>query len=249
MSNIKRAFENKKAFIGFLTAGDPTFEASFESIMALDRAGADLIEIGIPFSDPIAESAVVQAANVRAISNGMTTDRAFELAQRVRRETSTPLCFVTYLNPVFKYGYDRFFSRCREVGVEGLVCPDLPFEEKGEAEQIAEKYEVDIISVIAPADDERIKAIVGQAGGFVYLSAGAKIGSDPLSSVAAIRRCSDIPAACNSTVENAAFIAAYADGAIITSEFAALVEEYGENAAEEIYALAQKTAQAIHAAE
>lgn len=248
MSNIKAAFENKKAFIGFLTAGDPTFEASLENILALDRAGADLIEIGIPFSDPIAEGAVIQAANVRAIANGMTTDRALELAQRVRCETSTPICFVTYLNPVFKYGYDRFFSRCKEVGVDGLICPDLPFEEKDEAAHIAEKYGVDIISIIAPSDDERIKAIAQQARGFIYLNAGAKLGSDPLSTIDAVRGYTSLPAACICAAENAAYTAARADGAIITVELAMLVEEHAENAAEEIYAYAKKIAQAIHEA-
>lgn len=245
MSNIKSAFENKKAFIGFLTAGDPTFEASFENIMSLAEAGADLIEIGVPFSDPIAESGVVQAANVRAISNGMTTDRALELAERVRRETSVPICFVTYLNPVFKYGYDRFFFRCREVGVDGLICPDLPFEEKDEVQHIAKKYGVDVISVIAPSDEERIKTIAQQANGFIYLSAGARLGSDPLSSVDAIRRYTDVPTACICAARQAAQTAKQADGAIITDELALLIEEHGENAAEEIYAFAKKIAQSI----
>lgn len=257
MSNIKKAFENKKAFIGFLTAGDPTFEASFENIMALDKAGADLIEIGIPFSDPIAEGPVIQAANIRALSNGMTTDRAFELAQRVRRETDTPICFMTYLNPVFRYGYSRFFSRCREIGVDGLICPDLPFEEKHEAADIAENYGVDVISLIAPTSEERVKMIAAEAKGFIYIVSSmgvtgmrTEISTDLGSIMANVRAATDVPAAIGfgiSSPEAAAKMANLSDGAIMGSALVRLVEEFGESAADEIYGFARRVAEAVHA--
>ena len=163
MNKIHNAFENKKAFIGFLTAGDPTFEDSFNNIMAMVKGGADLIEIGIPFSDPIAEGPVIQDANIRALSHGMTTDRAFELAEKVRQNTDIPICFMTYLNPVFKYGYDRFFERCQKIGVDGLICPDMPYEEKHEAADVAQKYGVSVISLIAPTSEDRIKMIASEA--------------------------------------------------------------------------------------
>lgn len=256
MSNIAKAFENKKAFIGFLTAGDPTFEASFENIMALVKAGADLIEIGIPFSDPIAEGPVIQAANVRALSNGMTTDRAFELAERVRRETDTPLCFMTYLNPVFRYGYDRFFSRCAEIGVGGLICPDLPYEEKREAADIAEKYGVDVISLIAPTSEDRVKMIASEAKGFIYIVSSmgvtgvrSEISTDLGAIMASVRAATDVPAAIGfgiSSPETAAKMAGLSDGAIMGSALVRLVEEFGENAADKIYGFAKQIADAVH---
>ena len=132
MTKIEEAFQNKKAFIGFLTAGDPSLECTEKFIIKMEEAGAALIEIGIPFSDPIAEGPVIQSANVRALSNpnGCTTDQVFEMVERVSKKVSVPLVFLTYLNPVFKYGYDRFFARCASAGISGIIAPDMPLEEK-----------------------------------------------------------------------------------------------------------------------
>ena len=148
MTKIAEAFKNKKAFIGFLTAGDPSLECTEEFIIKMEEAGAALIEIGIPFSDPIAEGPVIQSANVRALSNpnGCTTDQVFEMVERVSKKVSVPLVFLTYLNPVFKYGYDRFFARCASARISGIIVPDMPLEEKGEVADIAAKYGVDVIS-------------------------------------------------------------------------------------------------------
>ena len=202
MNKIHNAFENKKAFIGFLTAGDPTFEDSFNNIMAMGKGGADLIEIGIPFSDPIAEGPVIQDANIRALSHGMTTDRAFELAEKVRQNTDIPICLMTYLNPVFKYGYDRFFERCQKIGVDGLICPDMPYEEKHEAADVAQKYGVSIISLIAPPSEDRIKMIASAAEGFVYIVSSlgvtgtrSEIKTDLSSIIDIVRQKTDIPCA------------------------------------------------------
>lgn len=256
MNKIKNAFENKKALVGFLTAGDPTFEASCENVLAMARAGADLIEIGIPFSDPIAEGPVIQAANIRALSKGMTTDRAFELVKRVREDINVPVCFMTYLNPVFKYGYDRFFGRCAEIGIDGLICPDMPFEEKEEAAEVARKYGVSIISLIAPTSENRIKMITESAEGFLYIVSSmgvtgvrGEIKTDLSVIMESVKRYAKVPAAIGfgiSTPEQAKQMAAISDGAIIGSAVVSLVEQYGENAAPKIYEYVKSLADAVH---
>lgn len=238
--DIKEAFLNKKAFIGFLTAGDPTFEESVENIKALAAGGADLIEIGIPFSDPIAEGPVIQAANIRALSNGMTIERVFELAERVRAEVDVPLVFMTYLNPVFAYGYDAFFKRCAEVGVSGIICPDLPFEEKSEVCAPASRYGIEVISLIAPTSEDRIKLIASEAEGFLYVVSSmgvtgerAEIKTDIASMMETVRSCAKVPAAIGfgiNTPEQAAEMAACADGVIVGSAIVHLVEKHGADA-------------------
>lgn len=257
MSNrIAKAFENKKAFVGFLTAGDPTFDASYENIMALINAGADLVEIGIPFSDPIAEGPVIQEADVRALNGGMTTDRAFELAAKVRSQTDIPLVFMTYLNPVFKYGYERFFAKCSEIGVDGLICPDMPFEEKSEADAVAKAHGISIISMIAPTSEERIKLIAESAEGFLYIVSSlgvtgvrSEIKTDLGSIMESVKKYAHVPAAIGfgiSTPEQAKKMSALADGVIVGSALVRLVEKYGENAAPEISKLASSLAEAAH---
>lgn len=257
MSNrISKAFENKKAFIGFLTAGDPTFDASYNNIMALINAGADLVEIGIPFSDPIAEGPVIQEADVRALKGGMTTDKAFELAAKVRVQTDIPLVFMTYLNPVFKYGYDRFFARCAEIGVDGLICPDMPFEEKGEADGFAKAHGVSLISMIAPTSEERIKQISESADGFLYIVSSlgvtgvrSEIKTDLASIMESVKKYAKVPAAIGfgiSTPEQAKKMSNLADGVIVGSAMVRLVEKYGENAAPEIEKYVKSMADAVH---
>ncbi|MDR1819598.1 MAG: tryptophan synthase subunit alpha, partial [Methanobrevibacter sp.] len=169
MSKIENAFKDGKAFIGFLTAGDPSKEKTIEYILAMDEAGADIVEIGIPFSDPIAEGVVIQDANIRALSKGLTTDDVFDIVKAVREKSNIPLVFLTYINPVFFYGYEKFFKKSNELGVDGIIIPDLPYEEREEISNYTDKYNVDIISLIAPTSDERIKMIAKQAKGFIYL--------------------------------------------------------------------------------
>lgn len=257
MSNrISRAFEKNKAFIGFLTAGDPTFDASYDNIMTLINAGADLVEIGIPFSDPIAEGPVIQNADVRALAAGMTTDRAFELAARVRANTDIPLVFMTYLNPVFKYGYDKFFAKCNEIGVDGLICPDMPFEEKSEADAAARAHDVSIISMIAPTSEERIRSIAESAEGFLYIVSSlgvtgvrSEIKTDLSSIMESVKKYTRVPAAIGfgiSTPEQAAKMARLADGVIVGSALVRLIEKYGEKAAPEIGKLAKALSEAAH---
>ena len=198
MSRIKKAFEGKKAFIGFLTAGDPSLEKTEEYILEMERAGADLIEIGIPFSDPIAEGIVIQEANIRALKNGVNVEQIFEMVERLRKKTEIPLVFLTYINPVYHYGYERFFERAKQTGLDGVIIPDLPFEEKGELKAAAEHNGVDIISLIAPTSQQRIEEIAADASGFIYIVSSmgvtgmrSEIKTDISSILSAIRRVTD----------------------------------------------------------
>ena len=169
MNRIYKAFENKKAFIGFLTAGDPVIDKTVDYILDMEQAGASLIEIGIPFSDPIAEGPTIQEANVRALKNKVTTDDVFEMVKKVREKSDIPLCFMTYLNVVFHYGYDEFFKKCQEVGIDGIILPDLPYEESQEVKDVCYNYDVTLISMIAPTSKDRVEMIAKEAKGFIYL--------------------------------------------------------------------------------
>ena len=172
ISKVTEAFSNGKAFIPFLTAGEPNIEKTENYILELEKAGADLIEIGIPFSDPIAEGVVIQEADLRSLKAGTTTDKIFDIVASVRRKTDIPLVFMTYLNPVFHYGYEPFFTKCEEVGINGIIIPDMPYEEKGELNDIARSHQVDVISLIAPTSEQRIQKIAADAEGFIYLVSG-----------------------------------------------------------------------------
>lgn len=259
MSRIKEAFENKKAFIGFLTAGDPSLEKTEEFIIEMERAGASLIEIGIPFSDPIAEGPVIQAANIRALSKQgvCTTDKILEMVSRVSKKVSVPLVFLTYANPVFKYGYDGFCKRCSEIGISGLIIPELPYEEKGEIEPIAEKYDVDIISLITPTSRERIDMIAKEAKGYVYLVSSlgvtgvrTEITTDIEKMVNDIRRVTDTPIAVGfgiGTPEQAKKYSALSDGVIVGSAIVRIIEKHRENAGKYIYDYVKEMVEAVKA--
>lgn len=236
---------NKKVFICFLTAGDPTADCTVEFILEMERAGADLVEIGIPFSDPTAEGVVIQEANIRALKNGMTTDGAFDIVRRVRERSQIPLAFMTYANPVFHYGYERFFTRCEELGVDAIIIPDMPYEEKQEMEEPANAHNVALISMIAPTSEDRIQRIASEAKGFIYVVSSmgvtgvrSEIRTDLGSIVESIRGVTDVPCAIGfgiSTPEQAKKMAAVSDGAIVGSAIVKLIAKHGEQAAPEIY--------------
>lgn len=255
MSRIKNAFDHGKAFIAFLTGGDPTIEKSEEYVMEMVRAGADLIEIGVPFSDPIAEGPVIQNANIRALSQGVTTDQLFDMVARLRKKTDVPIVFLMYLNSVFKYGYEKFTAKCQEVGLDGLIIPDLPYEEKQELAPIAAAHDVDVISLIAPTSEDRIKTIAADASGFIYVVSSmgvtgvrSEITTDLDSMIKAIKEASDKPAAIGfgiSTPEQAKKMAGIADGAIVGSALVKIVEKYGENAGEHIYEYVKSMKEAV----
>ena len=248
---IKDAFAGGKAFIAFITAGDPNLAATEEYILEMERAGADLIEIGIPFSDPIAEGVVIQEADLRALKSGTTTDKIFDM----RQKTDMPLVFMGYLNPVFHYGYERFFARCEECGISGIIIPDLPYEEKGECEAIAAAHGVDVISMIAPTSESRIRAIASEARGFLYVVSSmgvtgvrSEIKTDLASILSAIRKATDIPAAVGfgiNTPEQAAKIAAICDGVIVGSAIVRIVAQYGTEAGPHIYEYVKRMKEAL----
>ena len=242
MSRIKEAFENGKAFIAFVTCGDPDLETTGAVVREMVKNGADLIELGIPFSDPTAEGPVIQGANLRALNGGVTTDQIFEFVKELRRDVSVPMVFMTYANVVFSYGAERFISTCRKIGMDGLILPDLPYEEKEEFQPICRRFGLELISLIAPTSENRIARIAGEAEGFVYLVSSlgvtgmrSEIKTDLASIVEAIRRNTDIPCAIGfgiSTPEQAARMAGLADGVIVGSAIVRLIEKYGRQAPE-----------------
>ena len=235
---VRKAFENGKAFVAFLTAGDPSLDKTEEFIVEMARAGADLIEIGIPFSDPIAEGPVIQEANIRALSGGVTTDKIFDMVRKIRRKSNIPLIFMTYANVVYSYGTDRFLQTAAEIGMDGLILPDVPFEEKAEFDEPCKKYGLDLISLIAPTSHERISMIAKEASGFVYCvsSLGVtgvrkEITTDIGAMVKLVKEAKDIPCAIGfgiSTPEQAAKMAAVSDGAIVGSAIVKLCGQYGK---------------------
>ena len=239
MSRIENAFQGQKAFIPFVTGGDPTLDITEQLLYAMEEAGADLIEIGIPFSDPIAEGIVIQGANERALSAGCTTDKLFDMICRARKRVTVPMVFLTYLNPIYTYGKERFMKRCRECGIDGIIVPDMPFEEKGELSGVCEEYGVDIISLIAPTSKERIRMIAGDAKGYIYCVSSlgvtgvrSEIRTDIAGMVRLVRETTKIPCAVGfgiSAPEQARKMAELADGAIVGSAIVKLIAQYGKD--------------------
>lgn len=241
MSKIRQAFQNGKAFIPFITCGDPDLETTAKIVREAAANGADLIELGIPFSDPTAEGPVIQGANIRALAGGVTTDKIFALVRELRNDVKIPLVFMTYANVVFSYGADRFMAECRDLGVDGIILPDLPFEEKGEFADVARKYGVDMISLIAPTSADRATMIAKEAEGFIYIvsSLGVtgvrnEISTDISHIVEIIRSNTDVPCAVGfgiSKPEQAQKMAAVSDGIIVGSAIIRIIEKYGREAA------------------
>lgn len=240
MSNIRSAFENGKAFIAFITCGDPDLETTAAAVRAAVENGADLIELGIPFSDPTAEGPVIQGANLRALTGGVTTNKIFSLVKDLRQDVKTPFVFMTYANVIFSYGAERFLSTCRDIGIDGLILPDLPFEEKEEFLSVCHTYDVDLISLIAPTSENRIAMIAQEAEGFLYIVSSlgvtgmrSEIKTDLSSIVEVVRQNTDIPCAIGfgiSTPEQARKMADISDGAIVGSAIIKLLEKYGKDA-------------------
>ena len=244
MSRIQKAFVNKKAFIAFLTCGDPDLETTGAAVRAAVENGADLIELGIPFSDPTAEGPVIQGANLRALKRGVTTDKIFAFVKGLRQDVKVPLVFMTYANVVFSYGTERFLSACQGIGIDGLILPDVPFEEKEEFLPACRKYNVDLISLIAPTSENRIAMIAKEAEGFLYIVSSlgvtgtrSEIKTDLASIVSVVRQNTTIPCAIGfgiSTPEQAAKMAGFSDGVIVGSAIVELLEQYGASAPKKI---------------
>ena len=255
MSNIYKAFADGKAFIPFITCGDPDLATTGAAIRAMAANGADLIELGIPFSDPTAEGPVIQGANLRALQGGVTTDKIFDFVREVRKDVKIPFVFMTYANVVFSYGADKFISTCAEIGIDGLILPDLPYEEKDEFLPTCRKYGVDLISMIAPTSADRIAMIAREAEGFLYIVSSlgvtgtrSEIKTDLASIVDVVRQNTKTPCAIGfgiSTPEQAHKMAAIADGAIVGSAIIKLLEQYGKDAPEKIGAYVKSIKDAL----
>ncbi|MGB4311923.1 MAG: tryptophan synthase subunit alpha [Natronincolaceae bacterium] len=240
MNKIRSAFTDGKAFIAFITCGYPDLETTAAAVRAAVENGADLIELGIPFSDPTAEGPVIQKANLCALNGGVTTDKIFALVKDLRRDVKVPIVFMTYANVVFSYGPERFISICQEIGIDGLILPDLPFEEKGEFLSICRQYGLALISLIAPTSKSRVGRIAKEAEGFLYIVSSlgvtgmrSEIKTDIASIVKVIRKNTDIPCAIGfgiSTPEQAKEMADIADGVIVGSAIIKLLEKYGKDA-------------------
>ena len=250
---IKDAFTDKKAFVAYLMAGDPDLSSSAEYILAAQEAGADLIEIGIPFSDPIAEGEVIQRASIRALEAGTRLDGVFDMVASIKDRLRVPVVFMTYLNPVFVYGYDRFFAKCKEIGICGLIIPDLPFEEKAETDAAAEKYGIEVVMLVAPTSKERTARIAAESKGFVYLVSSmgvtgvrSDITTDLTSIIADIKAVTEVPVAVGfgiSTPEQAEQYSVMADGVIVGSAIVRIIGENGKAARQAVfdYVKAMKT--------
>ena len=257
LSKIKEAFAKGKAFIPFITCGDPDLETTKAVVKSMAANGADLIELGIPFSDPTAEGPVIQGANLRALTGGVTTDKIFDMVRELRKELTLPMVFMTYANVVFSYDADKFISTCTEIGIDGLILPDLPYEEKEEFSDICKKYGVDLISLIAPTSENRVAMIAREAEGFIYIVSSlgvtgvrSEIRTDISSLVKLVRENSSVPCAVGfgiSTLEQAAKMADISDGAIVGSAIVKLIAQYGKEAAGPVGEYVKSMTDAVHA--
>ncbi|MBO4360419.1 MAG: tryptophan synthase subunit alpha [Eubacteriaceae bacterium] len=244
MNRIPDAFRDKKAFIAFITCGDPDLAATAACVRAAVEGGADLIELGIPFSDPTAEGPVIMEANTRALAGGVTTDKIFELVKELRTDVSVPMVFMTYANVVYSYGTDRFCRRCSETGIDGIILPDVPFEEKEEFASVCREYGLCLISLIAPTSENRIAMIAREAEGFLYIVSSmgvtgvrSEITTDIGSMVELVRTSTSIPCAVGfgiSTPEQAGKMAALSDGVIVGSAIVKLINENKDGAPEAV---------------
>lgn len=252
---IERAFSKGKAFIGFITSGDPDLETTEKIVYAMDKAGCDLIELGIPFSDPTAEGPVIQEANVRALSNGVTTDKIFEMVNRIRKNTDIPMVFMTYANVVYSYGIEKFCQKMVEGNISGMILPDVPFEEKEEFDTVCKEYGLDLISMIAPTSHQRIQTIAKEANGFIYCVSSlgvtgvrSKITTDIGAMVDLVREVTDVPVAVGfgiSTPEQAKKMASQSDGAIVGSAIIKIIEKYGKDAPQYVEAYVKEMVDAL----
>ena len=245
MNKITETFKNKKAFIAYIMGGDPNIEKTREYILAIEKAGADLIEIGIPFSDPIAEGEVIERANLRAYNSGTNLDKLFDMLLSLKGIVKIPILFMTYLNPIFHYKYDKFFEKCLNCGISGVIIPDMPFEEHEEILPFSDKYSIDIITLITPTSNNRIEHAAKNAKGFIYLVSSmgvtgirSEIKTDISKIISNIKQYTDVPIAVGFGIHNpeqAKNFSKQADGIIVGSAIVNLIEQHGENAMDIIF--------------
>lgn len=256
MSRIEEAFQNHKAFIAFITVGDPDLETTERVVHAAVENGADLIELGIPFSDPTAEGPVIMEADEVALKAGTTTDKVFELTKKLRKTITVPMVYMTYANVVFSYGCEKFAQKAADAGIDGLILPDVPYEEKEEFTEVFDRYGLDLISMIAPTSEDRIAMIAKEAKGFIYMVSSlgvtgtrSEITTDISAMTDLVKKNSEVPCAVGfgiSTPEQAAKMAELSDGAIVGSAIIKIIAKYGKEAAGPVGEYVKEMADAVH---
>lgn len=257
MSRIEEAFQKHKAFIAFITVGDPDLETTERVVHAAVENGADLIELGIPFSDPTAEGPVIMEADEVALKAGTTTDKVFELTKKLRETITVPMVYMTYANVVFSYGCEKFAQKAADAGMDGLILPDVPYEEKEEFTEVFDRYGLDLISMIAPTSEDRIAMIAKEAKGFIYMISSlgvtgtrSEITTDISAMTDLVKKNSEVPCAVGfgiSTPEQAARMAELSDGAIVGSAIIKIIAKYGKEAAGPVGEYVKEMADAVHA--
>lgn len=257
MSRIEEAFQKHKAFIAFITVGDPDLETTERVVHAAVENGADLIELGIPFSDPTAEGPVIMEADEVALKAGTTTDKVFELTKKLRETIKVPMVYMTYANVVFSYGCEKFAQKAADAGIDGLILPDVPYEEKEEFTEVFDRYGLDLISMIAPTSEDRIAMIAKEAKGFIYMVSSlgvtgtrSEITTDISAMTDLVKKNSEVPCAVGfgiSTPEQAAGMAELSDGAIVGSAIIKIIAKYGKEAAGPVGEYVKEMADAVHA--
>ncbi len=258
MSKITEAFKDHKAFIPFITCGDPDLETTKACVLEMVKNGADIIELGIPFSDPTAEGPVIMEADNRALAGGVTTDKVFEFTKELSKEVDVPFIYMTYANVVFSYGTEKFVKEASLSGVTGLILPDVPFEEKEDFDEICDKYGVELISMIAPTSNDRIKMIAKEAKGYIYVvsslgvtGARSAITTDIGAMVKLVKETTDVPCAVGfgiSNPEQAGKMAGLSDGAIVGSAIVRIIAESGKDAPAKVGEFVKSLADAVHKA-
>lgn len=256
MSRIEEAFQKHKAFIAFITVGDPDLETTERVVHAAVENGADLIELGIPFSDPTAEGPVIMEADEVALKSGTTTDKVFELTKKLRETITVPMVYMTYANVVFSYGCEKFAQKAADAGMDGLILPDVPYEEKEEFTEVFDRYGLDLISMIAPTSEDRIAMIAKEAKGFIYMVSSlgvtgtrSEITTDISAMTDLVKKNSEVPCAVGfgiSTPEQAARMAELSDGAIVGSAIIKIIAKYGKEAAGPVGEYVKEMADAVH---
>lgn len=256
MSRITEAFKDHKAFIPFITCGDPDLETTKACVLEMAKNGADIIELGIPFSDPTAEGPVIMEADNRALSGGVTTDQIFEFTKELSREVSVPFLYMTYANVVFSYGIEKFMKEASLAGVSGLILPDVPYEEKKDFDEICDKYGIELISMIAPTSEDRIQMIAKEAKGYIYVVSSlgvtgerSNISTDIGSMVKLVKENTSVPCAVGfgiSNPEQAAAMAGLSDGAIVGSAIVKIIAKEGKNAPQKVGEFVKAMTEAVH---
>lgn len=235
MNKLEKVFENKKAFIPFVVADDPDFDTTVKNVLTLANNGADIIELGIPFSDPVADGPIIQAADLRAFDAGVNTKVVFDIVKKIREFTKIPIIFLTYTNIVYKYGYEKFCQKCHNLDIDGLVIPDLPLEEQEDLSKYTTQYNISLIQLIAPTSGARIAKIVTHSEGFIYMVSSMGVtgkredfSNELGSTIEEIRKVTDVPIAIGfgiHSVQQAKELSEIADGIIIGSAVVEMINK------------------------